>query len=545
MQSQKMTHISPAEWRWVFVFGGLLAALTLLPYAGALAANASSTDWQFMGVLANPQDGASYLSKISQGMRGSWLLHFAHTPEPHTGAAIQVFYLMLGHLASLIGVSSLVIFHLARVVATLFMFSALYQFGATVWTRLRPRRLFLVLVSIGSGLGWLVLLVNPTIRDIPDVTVPEAYPFYSAYANPHFPLAIGCLALIASVYLTVFRIDHHDDPSVTNGGLGIFVLTVIVALVLPQALIPIGGTLALYILIRASQTRQVPVYELRWVSMLVLPAALLGLYYYLVLSYNPVMAQVWNGQVAAESAPPLLVLTAYGLLFLVAVPGVVRAIWHFEQDGDRLMLLWLLVNFLLVFLPFNQQRRLMIGLIIPVTFFTVRAIEDFWLDRIAPRWHMAVLVLLIVLTVPSNVLALGIPLFGLINPEAGLSQRLLVQRGYWDAMSWLADHGKADDVVLAGPNVSLWIPAWGDKRVVYGHPWETIDAPTKLAEVTAWYEGEDCAPLLDRYHVRYVVVGPQESALSAGGSDACYADLPDSAIQDLAFGDVTLYVLAN
>ena len=545
MQSQKMTHVSPAEWRWVFIFAGFLAALTLLPYAGALAANASSSDWQFMGILANPQDGASYLSKIAQGMRGSWLLHFAHTPEPHTGAAIQIFYLMLGHLASLIGVSNLVIFHLARVVATLFMFSALYQFGATVWTRLRPRRLFFALVSIGSGLGWLVLVINPTIRDIPDVTVPEAYPFYSAYANPHFPLAIGCLALIAAIYLTVFRIDYEADPSVTNGGLGVFALTVIVALVLPQALIPLGATLALYVLIRASQMRKIPVYELRWVSMFVLPAVLMALYYYVVLAYNPVMAQVWNGQVAAKSSSPLLVLTAYGLLFLVGVPGIVRALWHFEQDGDQLMLLWLLVNLLLVFAPFNQQRRLMIGLIIPITFFTVRSIEDFWLARIAPRWQMLVLALLIVLSVPSNVLALGIPLFGLINPEAGLSQRLLVQRGYWDAMSWLEDHGKADDVVLAGPNVSLWIPAFGDKRVVYGHPWETIDAPTKLAEVTAWYGGADCADLLDRYHVRYVVVGPQERALSESGSDACYADLPETAIQDQIFGDVTLYELAN
>ena len=545
MQSQKMTHISPAEWRWVFVLGGFLAALTLLPYAGALAANASSTNWQFMGILANPQDGASYLAKIAQGMRGSWLLHITHTPEPHTGAAIQVFYLMLGHLASLIGVSSLVIFHLARVVATLFMFSALYQFGAAVWTRLRPRRLFFVLVSVGSGLGWLVLLINPSINDIPDVTVPEAYPLYSAYANPHFPLAIGCLALIAALYLTVFRIDHHDDPSLTNGGLGILALTVIVALVLPQALIPFGGTLAVYVLIRAFQKRRIPVYELRWVSMFMLPAALLALYYYLVLSYNPVMALVWNGQVAAQSAPPLLVLTAYGLLFLVAVPGIVRALWHFERDGDQLMLLWLIVNFLLVFLPFNQQRRLMIGLIIPITFFTVRAIEDFWVDRIKPRLHTVALVLLIVLSVPSNVLALSIPLFGLINPEAGLNQKLLVQRGYWDAMTWLAGNGKSDDVVLAGPNVSLWIPAWGDKRVVYGHPWETIDAPTKLAEVTAWYRGEDCAGLLALYHVRYVIVGPQERALTDGGSDVCYADLPDAAIQTETFGDVTLYELAN
>ena len=180
MQGLKSTHISPAEWRWVFVISGALTALTLLPYAWALAANATAMDWQFMGILANPQDGAAYLAKFGQGIRGAWLLHLVHTPEPHAGAAIQVFYLLLGHLARIINVSNIVIFHLARVVTTLFMFSALYQFGATVWSRLRPRRLFFALVAVGSGLGWLALVLGADASTVPDMTVAEAYPLYIA-----------------------------------------------------------------------------------------------------------------------------------------------------------------------------------------------------------------------------------------------------------------------------------------------------------------------------------------------------------------------------
>ncbi len=125
MQSLRTTDITPEEWRWVFTIGGMLTALTLLPYAWALAANASATEWQFMGILANPQDGATYLAKIGLGSQGEWLFHLTHTPEPHAGAAVFLFYLLLGHFARLIGVSNLLMFHLARVVTTLFMFSAL------------------------------------------------------------------------------------------------------------------------------------------------------------------------------------------------------------------------------------------------------------------------------------------------------------------------------------------------------------------------------------------------------------------------------------
>ncbi len=529
--------------------GGALTALTLLSYAWALATNAVVTDWQFMGILANPQDGATYLAKIGQGIRGDWLLQFMHTPELHTGAAIQVFYLFLGHMARLIGVSSLVIFHLARVVTTLFMFIALYQFGATVWTRVRPRRLFFGLVTVGSGLGWLALMVGVSASEVPDVTVPEAYPLYSAYTNPHFPLAIGCLALIAAVFVRVFRIDFTEEPAINNGGLEVALLTLVTALVLPQCLIPFGVSLGLYFLVRAWQTREFPVMELRWIAMLALPSMLVAAFYVVVLLSND-KVNMLSGQIEAMTTSPVLLLVAYGLILIIAVPGLARALRHFEGDGDRLMLIWLVANFLLVFLPFNHQRRLMTGLIIPVTFFAVRSLEDYWIPRLkTQRRKVVALVALFVFVVPSNVLALGMPLFGIINPEAGHDLRLLVEHGYWEAMNWLADTGQPQEVVLSSPNVGLWIPAWGGKRVVYGHPFETLYSETRLAQVEAWYRGEDCDVLLDNayFEVHYVLVGPQERALGQGavGADACYADLAESSSRVIEFTDVTLYELAR
>ncbi len=546
MQSPKTTHISPSEWRWVLVVGGVLTALTLLPYAWALAVNATATDWRFMGILANPQDGASYLAKIGQGMRGAWLIQFMHTPEPHTGAVIQVLYPLLGHIAHLLNVSNLFIFHVGRVLATLFMFIALYQFGATVWVRPRPRRLFFILVSVSSGLGWLLLLLDSGLKEIPDLTVPEAYPLYAAYANPHFPLVIGCLALLAAFYVTAFRIDFRQGPTVSNGGLSVFLLTLVAALVLPQALVPFGAALIAYVVMIGIRQRIIPVRELRWVGMFALPAVLMAAYYYAVVTYHPIMDTVWNKQVSAESASPLLMLTAYGLLLIVALPGLARAVRHFEEDGDRLMLIWLVVNFLLIFVPFNQQRRFMTGLIIPVTFFAVRSLEDYWLVRIPERLHTLSLGVLVVFLIPSNLLTLGIPLFGLLNPEAGLEQRLILQIGYGDALDWLAQNGQPDDVVLASPNVSLWIPPYSGRHVVYGHPWESVNAPAKLAQVEDFFSGRACYwPTVERdgYSVRYVLVGPQEREYSAqpGGSDACIADLETVASRVATFGDVFIY----
>jgi len=122
MQTFRSIYVSTAEWRWVIAISGLLVALTMAPYAWALARNQSATDWQFMGMLSNPLDGATYLSKMEQGRAGSWLFQLRYTPEKHDGAVFHMFYLFLGHMARVLGLSSLVMYHLARMVTSFFMY---------------------------------------------------------------------------------------------------------------------------------------------------------------------------------------------------------------------------------------------------------------------------------------------------------------------------------------------------------------------------------------------------------------------------------------
>jgi len=191
MQSRDITHVTAAEWRWVVLVGGGLVLLAFLPLLWLAITGVGGSEWQFMGVLYNYRDGATYLSKMVQGANGAWALHFQHTPDDHVGAFIQIIYPLLGHLAQLTAIPSIALFHAARVVASLFMYMAIYQFGAVVWTRLRTRRLFFLLTAIGAGFGW---LFSPLTGDttFPDLTIPEMFPFYSSLMNVHFPLAIAC-----------------------------------------------------------------------------------------------------------------------------------------------------------------------------------------------------------------------------------------------------------------------------------------------------------------------------------------------------------------
>jgi hypothetical protein len=541
MQTLRSADVSTAEWRWVIIISGLLVALTLVPYAWALARNQADDNWQFMGMLSNPKDGATYLSKIEQGRRGSWLFELRYTPEAHDGAGFHTFYLFLGHIARLTGLSSRVIFHLARVATSFFMYISIYQLGATIWIRLRPRRLFFTLMAVGSGLGWLLLLFNPDALAV-DISIPEAFPFLASYTNPHFPLSIACLALIASAYMVVFRRGYKDPPRVDNGGLGIMLLTMVLALIQPTALVPIGGTLAVYTLIRYSLTREWPAHEIRWAAMLWMPVLPFVMYDFAVFRFNDIMS-AFNEQNQTPSPALYLYLFGYGLLLLVAVPGLVRAVRRFERGGDQLMLVWFIVNAIGLYAPFNLQRRLALGLIIPVVYFAVRALEDFWFYKVPDQWRAPSMIALIVFIVPTNVFMLGIPLFGVVfDPDSGLDKGMLVETGYWNTFEWLNDHGEDNTVVLASPNVSLWIPAYTREVVVYGHPFETVPNDERLEQVEDFYRGIDCETLLGDglpFDVRYIMWGPQERHFAEKDDDdvtypdagKCIREIPEDRIE--------------
>lgn len=545
IQEPALTRVSRKEWRWVIIFGGLLVALTLLPYAWAFS-GAEPSGTQFMGILYNPLDGATYLSKMRQGEAGEWLFRLVHTPEPHDGVFVQVFYLALGQLARLLDISTPVMFHITRVVTGFMMFIAIYHLGSTIWTRIRPRRLFFAMLAVGSGLGWLLMIVTRDFKNLStDLSIPESIPLFSTFVNPHFPLSIALIALLASTFIAVLRPGFTAFPNLTNGGLAVALISLVLALIQPQGWAPFGATLCVYIAILSIRARQLPRRELAWALVAILPALPILIYDVIAVNTNWAM-QLWNAQNQTPSPTLDKYLFGFGLLLLVAIPGIWRGLRHFERDGDRLMLVWLVVNSLLLYAPFNLQRRLAIGLIIPIVYFGVRALEDYWFQRISPRWRDAALVTFFVFIVPSNALNYIVPLAGIINPALGLEGKLLLPTGYAQAIDWLRRNGHAGEVVLATPAPSLWIPAYTDLRVVYGHPYETLHAEERFKAVIAWYRGQsDCRGLIEAEHVRYVLARQAaEGDLESAWPQACLSTLEETlGGQRHEFGDALLLEL--
>jgi uncharacterized membrane protein len=124
----------------------------------------------------------------------------------------------------------------------------------------------------------------------------------------------------------------------------------------------------------------------------------------------------------------------------------------------------------------------------------------------------------------------------LFGGAAARDPRIYLTTNEAAALTWLQANASHDAVVLASPQTGGFVPAFAGQRVVYGHPFETVNAKAREAQVESFYAGTvDRAQLLNDYAVSYIIVGPREREL--GALDATKLPLEEV----FASGDVKVY----
>ncbi len=537
-------YVSPSEWRWVIILSSIFVLAALFPFLWVAFNDPASSQQRFMGALHDYPNTASYLARMIEGSQGAWLGHYLHTPEPHHGVLVDGVYILLGQLSMLTRIPVIVLFHVARIGAAFFMYAAIYFLGARIWMRVRSRRVFFVLAVCGSGLGWLLAPLTNSPNYI-DLLHPELYPFYTTLTNVHLPLAMGGMAILISAIIEVLRPGTDESPMLGNEGGTIFFFSLFVTFLYPPGIVPIGIAFVVVLLARMLQNRGTP-YGLRWMLCLIVPPLPLLAYYGLIFAYNPVVSQIWLNLNRSMLPPVWIFALGLGIPLVIALPGLYRAIRRFEQDGNQIMLLWLLATVLLIYLTPVIQLDFGLGLMLVMAYFGTRSAEDYWFRRFPRKWRYQMLIVVAAGISLSFLVVLMTPMYAFRSAAVRAGSSLVLESDYDRLFQWLRLRPGQEGVVLAAPQVGLWLPAWSGRPVVYGSREYTLNAEQKGKAVADWYrDGQqgNCDALLNgrysaygRYQVLYVVYGPREKAL---GDAPCLAQLE----RLVMFGSVELYVV--
>jgi hypothetical protein len=547
MQSGFTGHVTPVEWRWVLVVSIMFVGLAFVPFLWIAISSDPDSGWQFMGALHSHIEASAYLSRIRQGMEGNALMQFLHTPESHPRFILQPIYPLLGQISRLAAdnLSSILVFHVARVSVTVFMYLSLYQLAATIWMRVRTRRTFFVMVSVGSGFGWVIVAVsggqipsNPPI----DLIHSQLSPFFSGLVSIHVPLAITCLALLSAIIIAALRPGVQSVPTVQNSGIVAFILGIVLTLLYPEAYILFALSLGITIAVQWYFAKKITNREILWMMWILVPALPIFIYFMLIIRSNPFVME-WIQQRASDPINLTQLFIGLGGVLIVGLPSIMRAIRRFESDGDRFMIIWLLVACIGSLLPIDVRAHFLVGIMIPVAYFATRSVEDVWLRRFPHRYRVMIFAMTIPFFMISNLLVLLIPLVPLTSVPTE-SAGLVIPTEYRAALEWLDKRVSDNDVVLSSPEIGSWIPLWLGARSVVGHPNETMNALEKVDSVAQWYQIQTldkCDSSLrqiegfhQRYYVRYVIYGSYERRLGDGD---CLRLLNFMA----SFGDVEIY----
>jgi hypothetical protein len=517
---------SGTEKRWALVWALVIVGLTCLPYL--IAWLLTPADAQYTGLLINHYDGESYYAKMQQGARGDWLFHLAFTPEPHKGAFVYTYYLALGQLAGVLRLPIPLVYHLARATGNLFLLLVAYRFITRFLKSIQTRRAAFLLLGFSAGFGW---LLAPLGLITADLWVAEGFTFLSMLVNPHFPLATGLMLLVFIAILDLQVRDGHTRRRLASAATASLGLSLVHPIAVPIALAVLG----VYSLLLAWQARQIPWREVLGTGLAAAAAAPVLISVLIAFSTNSALV-TWSAQNLTPSLPPWDYALAYGLILMLTLGGIGVALRR-RARTDLFLLAWVGSVVVLLYVPFALQRRFITGLHVPLVILAALGLERYVWPRVRTRRQVLVTGLLVGFTALSNLFVLLVSISGVAQGR----NPLVMTADEAAACTWLEQNTTWTDTVLAPPDSGQFVPAWAGNRVVYGHPFESIDAETREAEVTHFYSPDTTTTerraLLDRYGVRYVLVPSSETRLDIAALNLAPAWTGDEAVLYRVGGD--------
>lgn len=444
----------------------------------------------FSGLVFNPIDGYSYFAKMQQGKAGAWVFDLPYSPVSNNEIYIFTLYALFGHISRILDLSIPFIYHFFRILFSVLLFFSLQELLSIFFNKedLFYKCAFISLL-FGGGLGWIYFLSG----ELPiDFWVAESFIFLSSFSNPHFVLSL----LIMSILLT-FLIRNQNG---INFAIIIFILSVILASISPFAAIMIGIIFGINLFLNKDFTKE----KLINLAVFVIPAGAIGFYQYLTIRNDPVLNN-WNLQNVTQTPSIINLLFSFSP-FIIGVLILVKTLWKKKiifEKANYLFLSWIVFAFIMAFIPFNLQRRFLVGIYLPVVIVFWNLLREYFSKEKNKKTKLTIFVL-IGMVLPSNLLLFS----GSVNAINNNDPIFFINEDIVKAVEWLETNAEEEAVILAKEENGLIIPALARFKVVYGHPFESINAEETRIVVSDFWSNKlsdnQSRNFLEEYNVDYI-----------------------------------------
>jgi len=482
-----------------------------------------------MGFILNVSDHSQYLAWY-KGFQTAFLISNKLTPEPNPPIFFNLLWWMLGRFGLYTGLSYVVVYQIFRWIAGAFFLGMVYAFAALVFPDVHRRRVAFLLIALGAGFGWILVVLKYTLMRgelfFPlDVYIAEGNSFLCVLAYPHFAEAAGLILAVLGLLLVGER----------QGQLRYAVSAGLVAHFLGWQhgydLLIVWAVPAAYIVARWVRDRRLPTW---WVKALLITGLLSwppALYAVLLTRLDPtwkeVLAQFVNAGVFTPNFPHMLILL--GLPFILAIVTVVLLIRDARRrrtdpagpllaDTELFVGVWFVVGWALTYVPTDFQIHMLNSWQVPIGLLATVGLFRYMGPALRQRWDTAWLATLFVPVFMVLILLTNLYLW--MWRFVDLNRYRYPYYLYRDevaAMEWLANHSPPDAIVLSSYDTGRYVPALSERRAFLAHWAQTLNFYDKRERVERFFDARvgDAERLetLQTFGVDYVLYGPAERAL--------------------------------
>jgi hypothetical protein len=513
--------ISCQEWYFVWAIIVAVLVLTSLPYLyGYLS---SPPDKQFMGLMLDIPDHGQYLSWW-RGFQDSLLISNRLTPEPNEPIFFNLQWWALAQVSRLTGLDYAPVYQAFRWIAGGSFLWAVYRLIAQFLPEVYQRRTALLLVTLGSGLGWVLVVLKYTLTKgellFPlDVYIAEGNSFLCILGYPHFSFAAAFIALTFEFIWRGWK-EKQTKYMVIAG-----VLALLLGWMHAYDLLLIYGITGTFALVMWLKQRAFP-WRLFWGGVIVCTLSCSGAIYSVILTtvdplWEEVLAQFANAGVYTPSPPHLIIL--FGFPLIAAVATWIGLTWRKQWSEENLFVMgWFLAGVVLNYIPTDFQIHMLNSWQIPMMILVTKGLHNFIAPAItnwrpamgekATRWAVVVFVMAVL---PTNLYLWAWRFVDLGRHD----YPYYLSRDEILALRWLDENATDDDVILSSEKVGQYVPLFTGSVAFLAHWAQTVDYYDKQERVTDFFDatGDEASrkESLHAFGVDYVFYGPAERTLGA------------------------------
>lgn len=465
------------ELRWVAAWAVLIVLITCIPYL--VGVYITPPGYHYTGLTHNIDDGAVYLSWMRQAADGHFFIRNLFTNESQAARQFNILFLVMGWFAAISHLPLIWVFHLSRIVLGIALILCIWQFSKLFLDDSSQRRLLIPLVGLSAGFGWMFPRSGPP-NGVVDRWQPEALTFLSMYLNPLF--LMGLLLMLGAFYwLEMMRRESRARYAVFAGLHLLLLGNIHTYDVVTVACVWTAYLIALWIVERKFPARII------YLSALAAAISILSITYQVYLLHiDPVYSARANTPI--PSPPIWSFFAGYGLIFICAVVAIILLFINRKSqilNRKLLPIVWAVVGFAVPYIPVAQQRKLIMGLHIPLCILGVYVFS--WIIKSlrekTGRLGRVAGVMLVLFLATTNIWFLSNDVMLLSTGRTVTHYVPYLSTQELSAMNYIREHAKVSDTIFAPPTFALFVPPLTGKQVYYGHWSETPDYDEKF---TRW-----------------------------------------------------------